>query len=113
MAAHFFVGVWFLVGGGIGRPGGEYSPQMLDGGIRPIRPDAAARAPGRAGASDSGSRHPSHHSASLAAARVSDDASSAAAKPGDERGGDDGGQRARRPAWATSAAAVGRELGGR
>lgn len=107
MTAYFFVGVWFLVGGGIGRPRGEYFPRMLDGGIRPAgcsRPSARA--------SDSGSRHPSHHNASLAAARASDDASSVAARPGDERGGDDGGQRARRPAWAMSASAVGRELGG-
>ena len=49
MAVPFFVGVWLVGGGGIGQPGGEYSSQMLDGGIRPTCPDAAARAPERAG----------------------------------------------------------------
>ena len=41
--------VWLLGESGIGRPGGEYSPQMLDRGIRPIWPDAAARGPGEPG----------------------------------------------------------------
>lgn len=48
MAAHFFGCLvparrWDRV------PGGEYSPQMPDGRIRPIWPDAAAQAFGRAG----------------------------------------------------------------
>jgi hypothetical protein len=53
--------------------------------------DSAGCSRPSARASDSGSRHPSHHNVSLAAARASDDASSVAARPGDERGGDDGG----------------------
>nr|BAC83221.1 hypothetical protein [Oryza sativa Japonica Group] len=45
----FFMAVWLEGECGIGRPRGEYSPQMPDEGIRVICPDAASQALGELG----------------------------------------------------------------
>jgi hypothetical protein len=72
----FFVGVWFLGRGGMGRHGEDIPPRCRMGGSGRFGRMQPPERSGEQGRATCGSRHPSHHEAS------------SATRQGDDRGGE-------------------------